>query len=191
MKKLILASLLAVLSLVSVNAQRVLVSQDDWGRFYGSNPEEIFLQNTGGSGGHSVNIAFFQYGNAAGVGNCGCILSLEDWGGVYSESTFNGLRIKLSNGKIYILATKNPEDIIVEKDGTKRVIYRFSSSSDALELFKKYRVLAAGVVTSSSYNRNPRLDAAWWNKLNQNSAIKIQRQARYMSWDNWSSLWKR
>lgn len=188
-KKIILAILLAVISFSVVNAQRTFVpTDDDWGRTYISKPVEIFLQNTGGSGGHAVLINFFQYGNRAGVGEDGCYLTLQDWGGVFVGCTFNGIKVKLSNGKTYTIATRNPECFGELKDGTKVVRYKFSPVS--LDLFKKYRVIAAGVVASSEYNRNPKLDVEWWNKLDQGRSIKIQRQARYMDWSTWDKLWK-
>lgn len=190
MKRIILASLLAVFSFISVNAQRILLSSDDWGRTYVSKTGEIFIQNTGGSGGHSVYINFFQYGNAAGVGYDGCYLALNDWGGVFTGCTFHGIRVKLSNGKIYTIATRDPSCIGTSSDGTKMVKYRFSSSSNALELFKKYRVVAAGVVTSGEYNRNQGMNVEWWNNLDQNRSAKIQRQAKYMNWETWPTLWR-
>lgn len=186
-KRLVLAILLAIFS-ISVNSQRIFLSSNDYGRTYVSKTGEVFLQNEGGSGGHAVLINFFQYENSTGSKEDGCYLALQDWGGVFTGCTFHGIRVKLSNGKIYTIATRDPNCIGSSSDGTKMVRYKFSSTS--LDLFKKYRVVAAGVVASSEYNRNPKLDVEWWNSLDQGRSTKIQRQARYMDWSTWDKLCK-
>lgn len=178
MKKIILAILLAVFSVSVISAQKRYVCSDDWGKIYATPPVDIFLQNEGGSGGHSVSISFYTYQNDASVGNFGCILILEDWGGVFTGCTFHGIRVRLSNGREYQISTKDCSKLETKSDGTKLVYYQFSTGS--LELFKKYRVLSAGVVASSEYNRNPKMNVEWWNKLPQGMASKIQRQAKFM-----------